>query len=155
VVELFTGPGVTDAARADLKKELTKKGVRKTIVDSVLSQILSKSVSSLQTSDGLEAADAGTPKLEKPKGEYIPPSLQLLQQRRPLASSQDAAASVRVASSSSLRDISRPSSRAGQAPLAASVPATPTTESSDVRPVYVSFYHIFRVIIANGPPDCF
>ncbi|OBZ76525.1 Protein STU1 [Grifola frondosa] len=38
VVELFTGPGVTDAARADLKKELTKKGVRKTIVDGVLSR---------------------------------------------------------------------------------------------------------------------
>ena len=25
IVELFTGPGVTDAARADLKKELTKR----------------------------------------------------------------------------------------------------------------------------------
>ena len=40
VVELFTGPGVTDAARADLKKEMTKKGVRKTIADSVLARVL-------------------------------------------------------------------------------------------------------------------
>ena len=43
VVELFTGPGATDAARADLKKEMTKKGVRKTIVDGVLSKVLSGS----------------------------------------------------------------------------------------------------------------
>ncbi|KAF8592524.1 hypothetical protein K439DRAFT_1400409 [Ramaria rubella] len=41
VVEIFTGHGVTDAARTDLKKEMTKKGVRKTIVDSILARLLS------------------------------------------------------------------------------------------------------------------
>lgn len=41
MVLLFSGPGITDAARADLKSEMTKKNVRKTIVDGVLSKILS------------------------------------------------------------------------------------------------------------------
>ncbi|KAI0684173.1 clasp N terminal-domain-containing protein [Cytidiella melzeri] len=40
VVELFTGPGVTDAARADLKKEMGRKGVRKGIVELLLGRIL-------------------------------------------------------------------------------------------------------------------
>jgi CLIP-associating protein 1/2 len=37
---MFTAPTVTDGARADLKKEMTKKGVRKGIVDGVLGQLL-------------------------------------------------------------------------------------------------------------------
>jgi CLIP-associating protein 1/2 len=41
VIEMFTAPTVTDGARADLKKEMTKKGVRKGIVDSVLGQLFS------------------------------------------------------------------------------------------------------------------
>ena len=41
VIEMFTAPTVTDGARADLKKEITKKGVRKGIVDSVLGQLFS------------------------------------------------------------------------------------------------------------------
>ncbi|KAF7355127.1 hypothetical protein MSAN_01428300 [Mycena sanguinolenta] len=40
VIELFSGPGVSDAARADLKKEMTKKNVRKTIVEGVLSKLI-------------------------------------------------------------------------------------------------------------------
>lgn len=40
VIEIFTAPGVTDAARADLKKEMTKKNVRKTIVDAVLGKLM-------------------------------------------------------------------------------------------------------------------
>jgi CLIP-associating protein 1/2 len=36
---MFTAATVTDSARADLKKEMTKKNVRKGIVDTVLSQL--------------------------------------------------------------------------------------------------------------------
>lgn len=41
VVALFTGPQVSDAARADLKNEMAKKGVRKAIVEDVQSKLLS------------------------------------------------------------------------------------------------------------------
>ena len=40
VIEIFTAPGVTDAARADLKKEMTKKNVRKTIVEAVIGKLM-------------------------------------------------------------------------------------------------------------------
>ncbi|KAH7345258.1 clasp N terminal-domain-containing protein [Rhizoctonia solani] len=39
VVALFSSPGVTEAARADLKNEMSKRGVRKTIMDAVLSKL--------------------------------------------------------------------------------------------------------------------
>ncbi|CAE6506955.1 unnamed protein product, partial [Rhizoctonia solani] len=39
VVALFSSPGVTEAARADLKNEMSKRGVRKTIMDGVLSKL--------------------------------------------------------------------------------------------------------------------
>ncbi|KAF8741306.1 CLASP N terminal, partial [Rhizoctonia solani] len=41
VVSLFSAPGVTDAARADLKNEMSKQGVRKTIMDAVLNKLAS------------------------------------------------------------------------------------------------------------------
>ena len=77
IVELFSGPGVSDAARADLKKEMMKKGVRKTIVDSVLSKLLAGSiVSKPQSREGSENSSEGTnPSKNK---EYIPPSMALL-----------------------------------------------------------------------------
>lgn len=71
-MELFTSPGVTDAARADLKKEMTKKGVRKATMDSVLSQVLSASTSSLTSASSNELGQSGE------KKEYVPPSLALL-----------------------------------------------------------------------------
>lgn len=53
MVQIFTAPGVTDAARADLKKEMTKKNVRKGIVDGVLNQLLANSgqATEVQTPD--------------------------------------------------------------------------------------------------------
>ncbi|KAF9468966.1 clasp N terminal-domain-containing protein [Collybia nuda] len=126
VVELFSGPGVLDGARADLKKEMTKKGVRKTIVDGVLSKLLSGSGTYSQ--EGSENGDATT----KPK-EYVPPSL-TLQGRRPTVGSQGAGV-PRTVSQGSIKDISRPSSRAA---LVSSVPPTPTNENAEIQPVYIT-----------------
>ncbi|KAF7352974.1 hypothetical protein MVEN_01265000 [Mycena venus] len=140
VIELFTGPGVSDAARADLKKEMTKKNVRKTIVDGVLSKLLGVggSVSSMggsgpQSREGSENGDTTM----KPK-EYVPPSLALAG-RRPTGASSTGAVSRTASVHSAHSNISRPPSRA--APLdspAASEPATPAAEASDVRPAYVA-----------------
>ncbi|KAG6911650.1 hypothetical protein DXG01_007900 [Tephrocybe rancida] len=131
VVELFTGPGVTDGARADLKKEMTKKGVRKTIVDGVLSKLLGGSVNSISR----EGSENGDPPNTKPK-DYIPPSL-ALQGRRPAAGSQTGGPS-RAVSYGSVKDVSRPSSRAAISPPfpGPQVPPTPTNETSDIQPVY-------------------
>ncbi|KAH8830244.1 clasp N terminal-domain-containing protein [Flagelloscypha sp. PMI_526] len=130
VIEIFSGPGVTDAARADLKKELTKKGVRKTIVDSVLSQLLgagggSASGSAPASREGSENGDA--------KPAYVPPSL-TLQNRKASGSAAVPVRSVsttvpRVATS---RVPSRPQSRAGE------LPQTPTAEIIEIAPVYVA-----------------
>ena len=132
VVELFTGPGVTDGARADLKKEMAKKGVRKAIVDEVLSKLLSSSVGSPPSREGSENGDAIS---SKPK-EYLPPSL-MLQGRRPTTSSQNSQHNgvSRAVSMNSVKDIPRPESRATAAqPIA----PTPTAEGSEINPVYVS-----------------
>ena len=138
IIELFTGPGVTDAARADLKKELTKKGVRKAIVDNVLGKLMSSSRStgaSTPLSEGSENGDSGT------KKEYIPPSL-MLQNRRPTvgapASGSSAATPiVRAVSHGQVKEPSRPASRAAMVvtpPL-----SQPSSESaSTVEPAFVS-----------------
>ena len=121
IVELFTGPGVTDAARADLKKELTKKGVRKSIMDSILAQVL--------------AGAAGTPEGGSSENgdqakEYVPPSIALMSQtKRPAAS--------RVVSHSSTREVPRPVSRAAAMSPTGEGPSTPAG-GSDVKAVYVS-----------------
>ncbi|KDQ10011.1 hypothetical protein BOTBODRAFT_36634 [Botryobasidium botryosum FD-172 SS1] len=57
VVILFSGPNITDAARHDLKNELTKKNVRKAIADGVLSKILG---------GGDEESNSGRASLEVP-----------------------------------------------------------------------------------------
>ncbi|KAI0676880.1 clasp N terminal-domain-containing protein [Trametes maxima] len=136
VVELFTGPAVTDAARADLKKELTKKGVRKTIVDGVLSKILSGGTTPstpAPTSDaGSENGDgAGATK------EYVPPSIALMN-RRPTGGAGSVPVS-RTVSHGNAREMSRPASRAATAVL------TPSGEGpsaagggSEVKPVYIA-----------------
>ncbi|VDC06929.1 unnamed protein product [Peniophora sp. CBMAI 1063] len=134
VVELFTGPGVTDAARSDLKSQMTKKGVRKGTVDTVLERIFSKNAAaSLNTPPASEDGHATK--------EYIPPS-QMLRERRPTAGSDTAPSTngSRVASSASIPTLPRPASRArALSPPPNSIPPTPTAESSaEVSPVYIA-----------------
>lgn len=133
IIELFSGPSVTDAARADLKKEMTKKNVRKTIVDGVLSKLLGGGNgidSSPQSPVGSENGDA--------KSNYVPPSL-ALQGRK-----ASGAGPVALPRTINVSSTSRPPSRA-----AAELPAppTPNTEGSttaEVRPVYVCVQvHVF------------
>ncbi|KAH9482989.1 Protein STU1 [Psilocybe cubensis] len=131
VVELFSGPGVTDAARADLKKEMTKKGVRKTIVESVLSKLLSSSTASNTLPSNEESGDGDALNGKK---EYIPPSL-ALQGKRPRVASQNASMS-RSVSSTSVKEVSRPPSRANVA--SPQPPQTPISESSEIQPVYIA-----------------
>ncbi|ESK97479.1 heat repeat containing protein [Moniliophthora roreri MCA 2997] len=130
VVELFTGPAVTDAARADLKKEMTKRGVRKTIIEGVLSKLLGSGFdngSNPASREGSENGDA------RPK-EYVPPSI-ALQQRK--ASATSVTSMPRTTSYGSVKEVPRPLSRAA---AATPPPApSPTTESSsDVSPVYIA-----------------
>lgn len=140
VIELFTGPGVSDAARADLKKEMTKKNVRKTIVDGVLSKLLggSASGSNPQSREGSENGDITM----KPK-EYIPPSLALAA-KRPTATSSTGPPS-RTASVQS--NNSRPPSRA--AVLESPTPQTPSADTVEVPPVYVRFFSFLPLAFLN------
>lgn len=133
VVELFSGPHVTDAARADLKKEMTKKNVRKTIVDGVLSKLMAAGNSSTpQSRDGSENGDAGS---SKPK-EYIPPSL-MLQGKRSRAPSQGSNLSRSTSQPNAKEGTSsRPSSRMDV--VSPPPVATPTSEATDIRAAYVS-----------------
>ncbi|XP_006459874.1 hypothetical protein AGABI2DRAFT_184378 [Agaricus bisporus var. bisporus H97] len=136
VVELFTGPGVSDAARADLKKEMTKKGVRKTILDSVLSKVLAASStdSAPPSREGSENGDA--------KKEYVPPSL-MLQGKRPRTNSQSRtftpmATLPRTTSySGSIKDSSRPQSRAGATTPPTTV-LSPLNDNAEVQIVFVA-----------------
>lgn len=131
VVELFTGPAITDAARADLKKELSKKGVRKAIVDDVLTKLLTKvsEGSNSQNHEGLENGNATAKKKE-----YTPPSL-ILQAKRPQALSQADSGTPVAASQATMNDISRPGSRT--ATISPQL-ATLSAENVDITPVYVS-----------------
>lgn len=136
VVELFTGPTVTDAARADLKKEMTKRGVRKTIVDSVIQKLASGGTvngSSVSSPGASEAgSEAGDPPQRK---EYIPPSLRL-QARQATSSSMQTTFSRSLSATNSLGDASsRPESRAGDLPTAS------VGESGDIPSVYVSCHY--------------
>lgn len=134
VVELFTGPGVSDAARADLKKEMSKKNVRKTIVDGVLAKLLATPMgSNPQSHEGSENGDAIASKKE-----YVPPSL-ALQGKRPRVPSQNTPGIARTVSQPS--SMSRPASRAA---MTSPPPQTPTTsDNAEIRPVYVSKNHLF------------
>lgn len=134
VVELFTGPGVTDAARADLKKEMTKKGVRKNIVDNVLAKLVASGSGGAQ-SEGSENGDVGGS--IGGKKEYIPPSL-ALQGRKPaggLASSTGPAGGMsRTVSQGNVKELSRPASRTAMV----SPPLPTENAGNEVHPVYVS-----------------
>jgi len=134
VVTLFTGPGVSDAARADLKRELTKKGVRKTIVDTVLSKVLGSDNAGKAAGEGSEVPSASQSQTAGKK-EYIPPSLAL--QQKSTTGSDFAAPGPstvsRTVSHSSIKESSRPASRAAV--------ASPTPNGGDttanVQAVYV------------------
>ncbi|OJT13545.1 Protein STU1 [Trametes pubescens] len=138
VVELFTGPGVTDAARADLKKELAKKNVRKTIVDGVLNKVLAgastPNTPGPRSENGSENGDGAAPTKD-----YVPPSLALLN-RRPGGAAAGGAGGApvsRTVSQGNVREMSRPQSRAavmtptGEAPPAAG-------GGTEVKPVYIA-----------------
>ncbi|KAI0069029.1 hypothetical protein BV25DRAFT_1817959 [Artomyces pyxidatus] len=132
VVALFTGPGVTDAARADLKREMTKKGTRKTIVDSVLAKVLSGS-GSTPASEGSENGDAVV--AATAKKEYVPPSL-ALQGRRPTTTVDSApgpSSMSRSVSHGNGRELSRPASRAANV-----VSPPPGDAPTTVQAVYIA-----------------
>ncbi|KAI9001213.1 clasp N terminal-domain-containing protein [Trametes punicea] len=138
VVELFTGPGVTDAARADLKKELAKKGVRKTIVDSVLSRVLSGGASPGTPAAGSEAGSENGDGAAATKG-YVPPSIALMN-RRPTGTASGGAGSapvLRTVSQGNVRELSRPASRAAVMTPTSEGPS-PTGGGTDVKPVYIA-----------------
>jgi CLIP-associating protein 1/2 len=131
VIELFTGPGVSDAARADLKKEMTKKGVRKAIVDAVLSKLVAGTTHAISGTEYPEIGDA-QPANSK---EYVPPSL-MLQSRKPTVGSTSAMVPTALTRAMSLpdgaKDVTRPDSRA-----ATTEPTTPVSESAELKPLYV------------------
>jgi CLIP-associating protein 1/2 len=135
IVELFSGPGVTDAARADLKKELLKKGVRKTIVDYVLSKLLAGAVgSNPESREGSENNEGTNTSKNK---EYIPPSMALLA-KKPQAIGPGSAL-ARTLSHSSFKELQRPASRAAMA----SPPPQMPTEILEIPPVYVGHFPKF------------
>lgn len=142
-MELFSGPGVTDGARADLKKEMTKKGVRKAIVDGVLSKLLSGSIGVTYSRENPENSDTAPAKAK----EYLLPSL-ALQGRKPSQGN----GLTRTASHGSVKDISRPASRAALASSAAPVPS-PTTENVEIQPVYVSHLHLLAKLRSISVTD--
>jgi CLIP-associating protein 1/2 len=135
VVTLFTGPGATDAARADLKRELAKKGVRKTIVDTVLTKVLGSDNAGPTAGEGSEAPGAPQSQVTAKK-EYIPPSL-ALQAQKATARSDFAApgpsTASRAVSQSSVKESSRPASRAA---VASPTPSGGDT-TANVQAVYV------------------
>ena len=135
VVELFTGPGVTDAARADLKKEMTKKGVRKGIVDGVLQQVLAGGASSPATGSevGSDHGEASTG-----RAGYVPPSI-ALKGKRPGPSK-----AAGLSKSSSQKEMSRPASRAA---VTSPVPGEGGSGSSDVKAVYVGSH---KFVLRSG-----
>lgn len=114
IVEIFTGQGVTDAARTDLKKEMMKKGVRKTIVDGVLIKLLSgegRITPSGDSADGKDDSRPATLTAQKPSVPFVP-------------------IIGRSVSQSTAPDLDTPTSRAGDVP----------SGDADVAPVYVSPY---------------
>lgn len=136
VVELFTGPNVTDGARADLKKEMSKKNVRKTIVDSVLAKLLNSSRSTRANTPHSETSENA----DLPQKDYIPPSL-LLQNRRPTVTggSCESRAALTMSRSVSHGSAPRPASRAATvvSPTFSQPPSEPGSASA-IEPVFVS-----------------
>jgi CLIP-associating protein 1/2 len=135
VVTLFTGPGASDAARADLKRELAKKGVRKTIVDAVLAKVLGSDNASTTAGEGAETADSSQPQAATKK-EYIPPSLALQAQKSVSGSEIPApgpSTASRAVSHGSVKEPSRPDSRTAMA----TPPPSGGDTTANVQAVYV------------------
>lgn len=145
VVILFTSPGASDAARADLKRELAKKGVRKTIVDAVLTKVLGSDNASTTAGEGTKTPGAPQPQVATKK-EYIPPSLALQAQKSMGGSDVPApgpSTVPRTASHGSVKESSRPDSRAAVTPpisnggdTTASVQAVYVRATSPRRPLF-------------------
>ena len=131
VIELFTRPDVNDAARADLKKEMTKKGVRKVIVDDVLSKLVAGTVNATSGAENPETGDAQTANSKQ----YVPPSL-MLQSRKLTVDSTSATVPTALTRAMSLpggaKDGTRPDSR-----TATTEPNNPVRENAELKPVYV------------------
>lgn len=127
VIELFTGPGVTDAARADLKKEMAKKNVRRAIVESVTAKLLAAGAGGGGSTTPAALSENGS---ENGDGAYVPPSTSLLHKTPALGKSMSRSVS------GNMDKLSRPASRAAAiSPL----PGDPAASSaSDVKAVYVS-----------------
>ncbi|KAL4241509.1 CLASP family protein [Abortiporus biennis] len=131
VVELFTGPGVTDAARADLKKEMSKKNVRKSIVEFILAKVLAGGGG---LNSPVALSDAGSENGDVPSTAYVPPSIAIANKKPPPTTSSNGA------SKPSLAVASRPASRAA---LVSPLPTDSgviggSVGGSDVKPVYIA-----------------
>ena len=139
VVELFTGPGATDAARADLKKEMTKKGVRKNIADAVLDKVLAGGAGASTPGTTSEAGSENSDHAGAAK-EYVPPSIALMN-RRPGHTAGGVASGTmsRAVSQGNVRsEIPRPASRAAAMSPTGEGPSAAGGTGSDVKAVYVS-----------------
>jgi CLIP-associating protein 1/2 len=136
VVELFTGPGVTDAARADLKKALAQKGTRRPIADAVLAQVAARG--SAPATPALGSDDGGAASGKK---EYIPPSMMLMGKKPSSDAPAGPGTMGRTVSTTVPRAPSRSVSTTTQ--IAASMPPTPTeTSGDDIKVVYVRRHSI-------------
>ena len=127
---------MSDAARTDLKKEMAKKNVRKTIVDSVQTKLMSGGTRPGSAIGSPIQSDYEMMSEPPAKKEYIPPSLKLLGRQQTIGTVGNPVLSrtVSASRSGSAGDSgSRPASRLG-----GELPITPTSESSEVASVYVS-----------------
>jgi len=133
VIEIFTAPGVTDAARADLKKEMTKKNVRKTIVDTVLGKLMAAGPA--------VSTDAGSPPLSTATNDSDstkPPVLSMLKRSATLSTtSSSSAGTARAIASTSTPTSERPAGQADSAP-------------SDVPTVFVSTSAFYVLLGDSG-----
>jgi CLIP-associating protein 1/2 len=128
VVELYTGPGVTDAARADLKAAMAKKNVRKGIVESILSKLVTGNSGLVSLDVQSELSENGDARGKNK--EHIPPSL-IIQGRN--LSGSSAAGPSGLSGQNTVKEASRPPSRAA----IVSPSDTSGASAADVNPVYV------------------
>lgn len=137
ILSLFTGPGVTDAARSDLKKELEKKGVRKGTADSILEKVLGSG----------EPADP----LPDSQGNGKRPALGTF---GPKQSGRTLSRSISQSKLSEASSADRPPSQAG--PTLDGQVAVPAGVIVDVPPVYVRVSFVTPFTFAQTSfKDCF
>ena len=129
VVSLFTGRGVTDAARADLKSEMIKKGVRKTIVNDVLAKILAPSLTG-SGSLNRELSELGSGE------EGSASSSRILEQPRPLGASRSA----------TMPTLAREATNASIATTSSEI--TAASQTTEISEVYVSSLQLACIAIS-------